>query len=229
MKIGSAASIPTHVHPQTGAKLVEAQRTPVSRTELRGAIERAYQKLTGNAPTRAFLDTLTAHASLETGSGAQMYNYNFGGIKGRSPTGETAVCRTKEVYSGNEVEVRDGFRAYRSLDDGAVDYLRLMQGRFGGAISNAESGDLAGFAHALKKAGYYTADESKYARALESLAGSRVERVATVSAPSPLAGVTSSSLPSDASYPHTVELGRVLDAIARHPVTVDEGEDEDDR
>jgi hypothetical protein len=61
-----------------------------------------------------------------------------------------------------------------------------------------------------------------------------MDRVATVSAPSPLPGVSLpslsslSSLSSSASYPRTVELGRVLDAIARHPVTVHEGEDNDD-
>src|SRR6187200_465774 len=117
------------------ARDVSPTRTPVSREELRAAIGRAHEKVTGRAPSAGLLDTLTAHASLETGSGSNMYNYNFGGIKGAGPSGETARCRTREVQGGREVEVRDGFRAYRSLDEGATDYVRLMRDRFGAAVS----------------------------------------------------------------------------------------------
>lgn len=110
---------------------VEGQRTAVSRADIRGAIAKAYEGQTGKKPSAQLLDTLTAQASLETGSGSAMYNYNFGGIKGGAPgTNETARLRTKEVYDGKEVEVRDGFRAYRSLDAGADDYVRLLRGRF---------------------------------------------------------------------------------------------------
>jgi hypothetical protein len=207
---------------------VEAQRTPVTRADLRGAIARAHQKITGRSASASLLDTLTAHASLETGSGAQMYNYNFGGIKGAGPTGETAKCRTKEVFDGREVEVRDGFRAYRSLDEGALDYVRLMRDRFGGAVARAESGDLDGFAHALKQAHYYTADESKYASALRGLGGS-----SGVSAPARLDGVTTAAprveaSPPAAPFPDSVELSRVLDAISTHRMTVDDREDDDE-
>lgn len=200
---------------------VEAQRTPVGRADLRGAIARAHQKLTGHAATPALLDTLTAHASLETGSGDKMYNFNFGGIKGRSPSGDTAVCRTKEVENGKEIEIRDGFRAYRTLDEGALDYVRLMKERFGAALGKAEAGDLSGFAHALKQAHYYTADENAYASALHNLAGpGGATHVAAGSATKPAERAS--------AYPDTLELGRVLDAIARHPTHLAASEEDDD-
>lgn len=216
-------------------RYVEPTRTPVARADLRAAIGRAYHKLTGKAPSGSLLDTLTAHASLETGSGSQMYNYNFGGIKGRSPTGETARCRTKEVENGREIEIRDGFRAYRTLDDGALDYVRLMRDRFGGAVSRAEAGDLDGFAHALKKAAYYTADETKYAAALHGLddpAAKANAGVASSKAISRLGGLGHFNLSvGDGDTPPTtfadsVELSRVIDAIARHPNVVDEDDDD---
>lgn len=215
---------------------VEPTRTVVSRADLRAAIGRAYQKLTGQPPSGGLLDTLTAHASLETGSGAAMYNFNFGGIKGHSQTGETAVCRTKEVFNGKEVEVRDGFRAYRSLDDGALDYVRLMRGKFHEAVTRAEAGDIDGFAHALKKASYYTADESKYASALERLSNpSAKAHEGSLSALSKLETAPKLTNISSGggggsdvgSFADSVELGRVLDAIARHPTVVDD-EDHDD-
>jgi len=219
---------------------VEPTKTVVSRADLRAAIGRAYTKLTGGAPSSGLLDTLTAHASLETGSGAAMYNFNFGGIKGHSPTGETAVCRTKEVFNGKEVEVRDGFRAYHSLDDGAVDYVRLMRDRFGGAVSRAEAGDVEGFAHALKKASYYTADETKYANALLKLSDPTAKaHEGSLSKASSLEGGvaktntnTNISLGSfdgsstSGSFSDSLELGRVLDAIARHPTVVDDDDDD---
>lgn len=243
--VNSAATEPRA--PASNARQVDPERTSVTRADLRGAIGRAYQKVTGQAPSSNVLDMLTAHASLETGSGAQMYNFNFGGIKGKSPTGETARCRTKEVFDGKEVEVRDGFRAYRSLDDGALDYVRLMRDRFGGAVSKAESGDVDGFAHALKQAHYYTADESKYASALRHLSG-----VADTSKPSAasalshsasarsagsnqnlLAGLGGLGLEGaagigDASspFPSTVELSRVMDAIGHHRVTEKDDDEE---
>lgn len=221
---------------------VEAQRTAVSRADIRGAIGRAYEKIYGHAASKDTLDTLTAQASLETGSGESMYNFNFGGIKGGAPgTNETAKLRTKEVYDGKEVEIRDGFRAYRSLDAGAEDYVRLLKNQSGKAMNAADAGNINGFAHALKEAHYYTADESKYASALNLLAG-RPDGAA--SSPSSLTmsghgtshvsmsnindaingmGATGSGSYND--YPGTVELSRVLDAIGRHPKPADD-EDE---
>lgn len=202
---------------------VEVQRTSVTRSDLRSAIGRAHQKLTGRAPSPALLDVLTAHASLETGSGAQMYNFNFGGIKGASPSGETARMRTKEVIGGREIEIRDGFRSYRSLDEGALDYVRLMRDRFGTAVARAESGDVDGFAHALKQAHYYTADESKYASALRGLSGKADAAASLVAADARPRATTSAAV-----FPDSFELGRVLDAIARHPTTVEDRDLDDD-
>jgi flagellum-specific peptidoglycan hydrolase FlgJ len=145
---------------------VEARRTPASRAEIRSAIARA----AGPSASGHLVDVLTAQACLETASGDRMYNYNFGGIKGRGTAG-TAVLRTTEVIGGNEQVVRDGFRAYRTLDEGAADFVKTVGTRFRGAIGAAEKGDVAGFAHALKQAGYYTASEDAYARGLERLVG----------------------------------------------------------
>jgi hypothetical protein len=223
VKVG-AFSPSASVIDRTRSTEVEPQRTSVSRSDLRGAIGRAHQKLTGRTASPALLDVLTAHASLETGSGAQMYNYNFGGIKGSGPSGETARCRTKEVLGGREVEVRDGFRAYRSLDEGALDYVRLMRDRFGGAVARAEVGDVDGFAHALKQAHYYTADESKYSSALRGLTG---KPDAAGPASPPLRPMAQPASTAAAVFPDSFELGRVLDAIARHPRTVEDPDADD--
>jgi hypothetical protein len=163
-----AAGVPA----KSAAREVEPRRTAVTKDELRAAIGRALQRETGVRPDARLVDTLTAHASLETASGDRMYNFNFAGIKGASPAGTTAVLRTKEVLDGREVSIHDGFRAYASIDDGARDYVHLMRTRFAGAMAPASRGDLDGFAHALKQSGYYTAAEKDYAKGLASLSPS---------------------------------------------------------
>jgi hypothetical protein len=149
-----------------------AQRTAVQPAEIRSALGRAYRSLHGRDPSVPLLDAMTAQACLETASGTSMYNYNFGGIKGAAPGGGTVHLLTRECLpNGAAVQIRDGFRAYGSLDDGARDYVRLLEGRFGGAVAAAESGTLRDFAHELKRAGYFTAPVEEYARALEAHVG----------------------------------------------------------
>jgi len=114
------------------------------------------------------LDILTAHVSHETAAGRSMYNYNFGGIKGASPDGTTARCKTHEYINSKKTNLVDGFRAYRNLTDGAADYLSLLQRRYGAALERAEQGDVDGFSTALKKRGYYTAPLGIYARAMRA-------------------------------------------------------------
>lgn len=156
---------------QAPVREVAPQRTVVSASDIRGAIARAHQRVTGRAAPPALLDALTAQACLETARGASMYNYNFGGIKGAGPDGTTASLMTHEVLGGHDVRLAQGFRAYSSLEQGADDYVRLMVTRFHDALPAAARGDLGAFAHALKQAHYYTADEHEYAAALRSNAG----------------------------------------------------------
>ena len=224
-----SARTPQAGHAAAAVREVEPRRTQVSQREIRDAIARAHTKVTGRAPSAPTLDVLTAQASLETASGGRMYNFNFGGIKGHGPSGETARLRTHEVLSGKDVEIRDGFRAYRTIDDGATDYVRLMRDRFPGAMAQAERGDVDGFARALKQSNYYTADEKAYAIGLRSLIGgasgasghSRDEKL-TLEVPalpntsSVLAGTSPAQGFVDGS-----QLSRVMDAIGHHRETID--------
>jgi hypothetical protein len=143
---------------------VAPERTSVPMPEVEAALARAYTRATGSPPSPPMLKSLAAQASLETGSGQAMYNFNFGGVKGASPEGLTANCLTHEVVGEKDV-VRQAFRAYSSLDAGADDYVRTMVSRFSGSMQAAGSGNLDAFAHALKQAGYYTASETDYAAA----------------------------------------------------------------
>ena len=229
--IGSSAASPY----ASSGRQVEPKRTPVSQDDIRGALARAHVAVTGRAASGATLDVLTAQASLETASGSKMYNYNFGGIKGASASGATAMLRTHEVLNGKDVEIKDGFRAYQTIDEGATDYVRLMQKRFPGAMQQAEKGDTDGFAHALKKSGYYTADESAYASGLRSLMGSSSTATSASSQslnmlpalPNVSSMLGASSSPQD--FANGPSLNRMMDAIGHvgsHQEVNDDGDDD---
>ena len=61
------------------------------------------------------------------------------------------------------------FRAYDSLDEGAVDYLALLHRRFASAWPAVIEGDPGKYSRLLKAARYYTADEDHYTRSVTSL------------------------------------------------------------
>jgi hypothetical protein len=210
-RIGSAPPAP-QIHE------VRAHQTAVSPADIRGALARAHQAQLGKPAPPALLDVLTAHVSLETGRGSRMFNYNFGGIKGAGPSGQSARYLTREVdANGDDHHLVDGFRAYRSLTEGAGDYLRFLHTRYGAAFDAASRGDVDGFAGALKSRGYFTENVEPYAAALRSLAhadwsGSQLTSASSASA----LGSTSLVAPPDAAtaLPTSMAVERVLDAVA---------------
>jgi hypothetical protein len=99
-----------------------------------------------------------------------MFNYNFAGIKGTSPAGLSVSQRTREGYGATERTITDNFRAYRTAEEGADDYVALLQRRFPAALDAAKAGDPAGTVRALKQSGYFTGDEVAYTRSVTSMA-----------------------------------------------------------
>jgi hypothetical protein len=172
--------------------------------EIRSALAQAVRDVTGCAPSTQTLDVLSAQVSLETAGGRAMYNFNFAGIKGAGPSGLTAQYDTHEVLGGHDITMRQGFRAYASLAEGAHDYVTVLRGRFPQAFGLAVAGNVDGFAHALKQAHYYTADEEQYAQGLRAAGGIRSEPTV---APAPLQ-------PTPTGLATSSDLSRVLDMIA---------------
>lgn len=207
---------------RAGITEVAPQSTPTAPSELRAAIARAYQRVTGAPASRGVLDALTAQASLETARGTSMLNYNFGGIKGASPAGATVRSKTVEVLQGKQQTIVDGFRAYKTLDEGAEDYVRTMRGSFARALAAADHGSIDGFAHELKEARYYTASEKDYARALHALANDAPasQRAALTAAPS-----TSATSPT--TSPTTFEVLRMLDSLRTSMLRIGSSRDDE--
>ena len=141
-----------------------------------------------------------------------MMNYNFGGIKGKGTHGETAHYMTREVENGKSIHLQQGFRSYRSLDEGAVDYVSTLQGRFSGAMKAAESGNVDAFAGQLKAAGYYTAPQAEYTSALKNFGASSVQS-SEASMPT-VSGFPAAGGDDDVNFSTSDTVARVMDAVS---------------
>lgn len=216
---------------------VRTRATPLSPGQIKSSLAVAYQKLHGRSAPRELLDTLTAQVCTETASGARMHDFNFGGIKGEGPSGLTARVHTREILDGREVKIQDGFRAYRTPIEGAIDYVAFLERRFPKALDAAEKGDVNGYVGALKAGRYFTADESAYAAAVRTHKDVTVRGIEGAGEPVPNVSDIASrvrageiELPPDGDgFATTAAVTRVLDAMNAAMVSsLAKQEDEDD-
>lgn len=156
--------------------IVPPARTRLDGTQASDALRSAWTHVTGEPPSEHTVAILTAQWAHETGNGASMYNYNFGGIKGTGPSGLSVSQRTKEGFGATEHTITDRFRAYRTAEEGATDYVKLLTQRFPEAVQAAKAGDPAGFVSGLKQRGYFTGDAGAYTRSVSSLTAQAMTR-----------------------------------------------------
>lgn len=166
-----------------GVGLVAPVRTRLDAGQASAALRSAWQSVMGEEPSEGTVKVLTAQWAHETGNGASMFNYNFGGIKGVGPSGLTVSQRTREGSGATERTITDNFRAYRTADEGAGDYVRLLKARFPGAVEAAKNADPQAFVHALKTRGYFTGDEGAYTRSIVALSGMEMPQGAPAAPP----------------------------------------------
>lgn len=147
--------------------------TPASPREVFDALHEAWRAVivTPN-PSNESLLVLLAQWGIETGNGRSLHNYNLGNAKRIKGEPWTMLNHVWEIIEGRRVifeppHPQTHFRAFASLAEGAREYLEMMHQRFAASWPEVLEGDAAGFAHALKRQRYYTADEHAYARALK--------------------------------------------------------------
>jgi Mannosyl-glycoprotein endo-beta-N-acetylglucosaminidase len=220
--------------------LVPVVRTRLSAGQAQEALRAAWENVTGEAPSDKTLALITAQWAHETGNGASMYNYNFAGIKGKGPSGLTVSQHTKEGWGQTERRIVDNFRAYRTAEEGATDYVQLLAKRFPDAVQGAKEGDPAAFVRGLKSRGYFTGNEGAYLNSVAGIAGRYLGQELDVSgaapprldyrplpggdAPLDLQGLYAQMAPSPDSY---VDALSITDQINRAALRAFAGERED--
>jgi hypothetical protein len=170
-----------------GVTFVAPVRTRLDSAQASAALRSALTNVLGEQPSEDTVRIVTAQWAHETGNGGSMFNYNFGGIKGQGPSGLSVSQRTREGSGDTERTIVDSFRAYRTAEEGATDYVHLLKARFPQALEAAKQGDPQAFVHALKQRGYFTGDEAAYTRSVASLAGMPIP--ASSAAPPPTLSV----------------------------------------
>lgn len=133
-------------------------------------LRRAWLQVVRLVPSDETVLILAAHWAHETSGGRRMYNYNFGGIKGRSASGVSCMRTAHEGWGEASTTGIDRFRAYLSASEGAYDYVDLLARKYPSAISAARDGDILQFVHALRHGRYFTGSEAAYAQSLIELA-----------------------------------------------------------
>lgn len=168
--IGSSA-VSSIANEDLSASLNDAGEVHPELTSLTGdaaaqALRKAWRRAKGELPSLPLLVILTAHWAHETAAGASMFNYNFGGIKGRGPEGLNCLRRSREGFGIRTRVKRGRFRAYPNAASGADDYVSLLLRKYAMAIEAAEGGDAAAFVSELRRGGYFTGSEETYVRSL---------------------------------------------------------------
>ncbi len=168
---GAGAAFERALSGASGPRVVAAVRTKLDSGQASAALREAYRNVTGEEPSEGTVRVLTAQWAHETGQGASMFNYNFGGIKGTGPSGLSVAQRTREGFGATERTIVDRFRAYTTPAEGATDYVKLLSTRFPEALQSAKNADPVGFVQGLKSRGYFTGDPAAYTRSVVSLSG----------------------------------------------------------
>ena len=180
---------------------LEARKTPATAQELFAALNDSWVAMFGERPRKESLILLMSQWALETGHGKSMWCYNLGNVKARPTGSydycyfacnellPTASARSMQAGDPEHAKIQadraDGnswiwfypkhvgccFRAFRTLVEGAVDHLTIVNKRFSKAWPAVILGDVVGYSHALKIQGYYTADEAAYTRGVLSVFG----------------------------------------------------------
>jgi hypothetical protein len=171
-------------------------RTPLGFEAAAGAMRAALIEVLGKDPEPPVLALALGKTALETGRWSAMWCGNWGNVKcsDRWPglftcitlnevlpagvcwyapegllnrKGGTVIAERSAVPPGHP---QTRMRAFASPEEGALDYCRFVAGgRYRGAWALLLDGDAAGYVHALKQAGYFTADEAAYARGVMAL------------------------------------------------------------
>lgn len=149
--------------------------THIDPSELAHALVTAWRSLFGATPRRESILVLLAQSALETGRWKSCHAYNLGNAKHVPNDGrDFTYFRCNEILDGKVVWFNPPhpaccFRAFRSLGDGALDYLSMMRRNFHSAWPFVEAGDPRGFVRALKAAHYFTAALAPYEASVVSI------------------------------------------------------------
>lgn len=147
-------------------------RTYISDSQMAAAISSGWQKLFGEQPTQDQIAMVLAQNALETGNRKSMWNYNVGNIttSGKDYNYFDDLTTSEQVSPGKWEKKNLKYRAYNSLEEGVLDYLKFLSSkRYQNAWQHIINPNPIAFSKELKRSGYYTANEAPYTAGITKL------------------------------------------------------------
>jgi hypothetical protein len=166
-----------------------AVKTPIDVADLYPALGAAWFRYFGTTAPHKSLLVLLAQSALETGRWRSCWCYNLGNAKHVANDGRSwCYYRCNELINGQWIwfdPPSQGccFRAFESLEDGAIDYLRLLIKQYAAAWPAVLLGDAAAFVEQLKRSNYFTAPLAPYRASVVSIYNEFARDIPAVEAP----------------------------------------------
>ena len=204
-------------------------KTDVSEAQMAQGIIDAWRQLFNHIPTKQQISLVLAQNHFETGGRAAMWNFNVGNITtdGKDDNNYFDDLTTNEqdapgVWKKHNLK----YRAYGTLKDGCVDYLKFLSqsSRYKAAWNHIKHPDPVAFSKSLKDAGYYTGDEKSYTARVSSLfskynksngyeqaLSGKVKRPSAIGKTNPFNVATTEQAPSQQPVAVNTQLNSVLD------------------
>lgn len=178
------------------AVYLQDKLTPLTAREAMLALRSAFETVEGVSPSPECLSIHTGQSALEANRWRALHNGCFTNAKASAsyvgyyqcykcnekldgvwkyfiPEGELLGAFGTPLR-GAPLPVPEGhpqtrFRAFPSIEAGAIDHMQLVKRKWPEAWTAARGGDVAGFVHGLKMRGFFTADEAPYRAGVSSL------------------------------------------------------------
>lgn len=178
------------------AQYLPDKLTKLTPREAVAALRVAYLEIEGAQPSVECLAIHTAQSALESARWKSLHNFCFTNAKaGPNYAGFFGCYKCNERLNGKWVyfvpegelvgafgsqlknaplPVPDGhpqtrFRAFRTIEDGALDHMQLVKRKWPEAWTAARGGDVVGFVQGLKQRNFFTADLAPYLAGVSSL------------------------------------------------------------
>jgi len=147
--------------------------TPLAMPDVARVGARTFASIARRLPTRGMLAIQCAIIGLENAGGRAILQFNWGNISGEGPAG---YWTHPKPSAGQPVK----FRAYRSHDDGALAWWRLMLRRYLPVLERGDAHDPRGAVRELYRLGYVVpvspGEEQSYAAAVVKLFAAALKR-----------------------------------------------------
>lgn len=165
---------------------VDRTATPLTEEQVATVLRDAYALVFGHAIDAPTLACAWAQVCLEHARGKAIFCHNIGNVTTKGVDVDYYELTTDEqIRPGIWKRMGLKYRAHDDAIDGACAYWTLLHEHYSTALSRFRLGEPEVAAHALKDAGYFTADVAPYAASMRSLFNEFMRRHFAIVPPAP--------------------------------------------